>query len=227
MSNLSHTIIKKAILKTQHCQRNFDLSCKLPEEDIQLLKTAVSQCPSKQNIRFYGAHFVFDRGIIEKIHLATKGFGIDNENLQTNPQTLAKLLIVFEAEEPETEGKIDSLRSRELKAHIEKRLTSAQKAVLQRDRDQAVGVAAGYVNLTAGLLGYATGCCACFDKEKLKEILALKGDPLLIMGIGHKDMSRNRREHHLDRDFIFPSFEKQEIPIHFVGSQTPGKGKAS
>ena len=225
---LSHTNIKKAILKTQHCQRNFDLSKSFPEEDIQLLKTAVTQCPSKQNIRFYSAHFVFDRGIIEKIHSATKGFGIDPENMQTNSQTLANLLIVFEEALPETKSPYDLLRTRELKAKSEGRLTEGQKDVIRRDRDQAVGVAAGYVNLTAGLLGYATGCCACFDKDKIKSLLDLKGDPLLIMGIGVKDMSRNRRQHHEDKSFIFPSFKKQEIPVRFIGSpQSPSQAEVS
>lgn len=226
--SLSHTSIKKAILKTQHCQRNFDLSRTIPEEDIQLLKTAVTQCPSKQNMRFYSTHFVFDRGVIEKIHQATKGFGIDTENMQTNSQTLANLLIVFERQEPETKSPYDSLRGQELKAKCEGHLTEEQKAVIQRDSDQAVGVAAGYVNLTAGLLGYATGCCACFNKDKIKSILDLKGDPLLIMGIGIKDMSRNRRQHHKDKDFIFPSFRKQEISVRFIGSpQSPSQAEVS
>ena len=32
---------------------------------------------------------------------------------------------------------------------------------------QAVGIAAGYLNVTAAMLGYATGCCACGDFDKI------------------------------------------------------------
>ena len=214
---MEHKEIKKAILKTQHCNRNFDLNQQIPEKDLQLLKTAVSECPSKQNVRFYSCHFVMDREIIEKIHEATKGFGVDPKNFQTNSQTLANLLVVFEKAEPSCDSEEDKYRTMELKAKQEGTWTEKELQILQKDTDQAVGVAAGYLNLTAGLMGYATGCCACFDTQKVKNILNLKNDPLLLMGIGFKNSSRNRREHQLDKNFIFPSFKKQPIDIRFIG----------
>ena len=33
--------------------------------------------------------------------------------------------------------------------------------VVEADTNQAIGVAAGMVNLSAAQLGYGTGCCAC------------------------------------------------------------------
>ena len=42
----------KAIHSAQHCQRNYDLSQKMPIEDIKTLVTAATKCPSKQNIKF-------------------------------------------------------------------------------------------------------------------------------------------------------------------------------
>ena len=203
--------IRKAILKSQHCNRNFDLSQNFPHEDIELFKTAVSQCPSKQNIRFYNVHFVFDRKIIEEIHKNTKGFGIDPDNYQTNSQTLANLLAVFEEAEVATDGRNEQVQALE-KGTVSKK----DQEDLSRDRDQAVGIAAGYLNLTASLLGYVTGCCSCFDAIKVKDILCIKGSPLLLMGIGFKDTQRNRREHHLDKNFIFPSFKKQNIQVHII-----------
>ncbi len=211
-----HKDIRKAILKSQRCNRNFDLNQSIPEEDIGLLKTAVSQCPSKQNISFYSVHFVFDREVIEKIHDNTKGFGMDPENYQTNSQTLANLLVVFEEAEVITTDKVYKYRNEELKAKDEEKFTEKSKNMLTRDRDQAVGIAAGYLNLTASLLGYVTGCCSCFDYIAVKKILGLKRQPLLLMGIGFKDMSRNRREHHFNKNFIFPSFKKQAIQVNFI-----------
>lgn len=220
---VSHKTIRKAILKSQHCQRNFDLTKEIPEEDVELLKTAVSQCPSKQNMAFYKAHFIFDRKVIEDIHKHTKGFGVDPENYQTNSQVLANLVVVFEENSPhsmvsENEGTNKKFwRNEETKALAEEQENENHLTTLKRDKDQAVGIAAGYLNLTASLLGYATGCCACFDGDKIKSILNLENKPILLMGIGFRDFSRNRREHHKDKNFIFPSFKKQPVEVHTIG----------
>ena len=218
--NALYTSIKSAILKSQHCNRNFDLTQNLPEEDIDLFKIAISQCPSKQNICFYGVHFILNREIIEKIYKNTKGFGIDPKNYQTNSQTLANLLVVFEEAEIVNGDKFHKHRNEQTKALAKNALNKEDAQTLKRDRDQTVGIAAGYLNLTASLLGYVTGyvtgCCACFDSHNIKSILGTDKQPLLLMGIGFKDLSRNRREHHLNKNFIFPSFKKQTIPINII-----------
>ena len=102
---IAHNEVKKAILRSQHCQRNWDLTKQIPEADLDVLINAVTQCPSKQNIAFYKIHFVTNRSHIEKIHDATDGFTISYEPLKTttNTQVLANLLVVFE----ETELKLD------------------------------------------------------------------------------------------------------------------------
>ena len=41
--------IDKAIRASQRCQRNWDLSQIIDEGDISVMKTAVTQCASKQN----------------------------------------------------------------------------------------------------------------------------------------------------------------------------------
>ena len=50
---LSHMDIQKAVTRSQHCQRNFDLSKQIPEDDIDLIIHSVTNCPSKQNIAYY------------------------------------------------------------------------------------------------------------------------------------------------------------------------------
>lgn len=40
---LSHKNIIKAIHKSQHCQRNWDLSKVVPDEDMEVLVSAVTQ----------------------------------------------------------------------------------------------------------------------------------------------------------------------------------------
>ena len=50
--------IEKAVIRSQHCQRNFDLEKEIPEKDLKTLVHASTQCPSKQNISFYNLHFI-------------------------------------------------------------------------------------------------------------------------------------------------------------------------
>ena len=53
------------------------------------------------NIAFYKVHFIQDRDVIEEIHEQTEGFSTkrkkgDPVGFETNPQTLANLLVLFE-----------------------------------------------------------------------------------------------------------------------------------
>lgn len=206
--------ITKSIIKSQHCQRNWDLSKEIPEEDLKVLITAATECPSKQNVAYYKAHFITNREIIEQVHSKTDGF-IINTNLDTttNTQTLANLLVVLE----------NYSNFEELTTHRNSQIDSVKivdnapaKQIIERDKNMAVGVAAGYLNLTASLLGYSTGCCACFDASGIKEILGLNSDPILLMGIGYKNPLLNRRVHHLNHQYTFPTKSKQTIPFSII-----------
>ena len=79
----------------------------------------------------------------------------------------------------------------------------------------AVGVAAGYTNVISSIIGYSTGCCACFNGPAIKELLGLKSDVLLMMGVGFKDPNLNRRIHHENHDFTFPAIKKEEISVKY------------
>jgi nitroreductase len=209
----SRETITKAILRSQHCQRNWDLSQEIPEEDLELLYTAATQCPSKQNVAFYKAHFILNRNLIEQIHEKTMGF-TTREGHTTNTQILANLVVVLEEHVDLSKDTI--YRNEETDKILSGVDTGKSEKTLNIDKHMAVGVAAGYLNLTASMLGYSTGCCACFDAEGVKEILNLENYPLLLMGIGFKDPSLNRRVHHLDHNFIFPTKSKQSITINVI-----------
>lgn len=219
----SHDYIKKSIIKSQHCQRNWDLSKTIPQEDLDLIVHAVTQCPSKQNIAFYGIHLIQNREIIEKIHECTYGANINDTNT-TNPQVLANLLIIFEDLSYETQVEKNSFIRRNLEGSVLSETISdidiskeMAKKRLIRDKHVAIGVAAGYVNLVASLLGYNTGCCQCIDKSsEIIKLVGMTGHPLLLMGIGFKDSNRPRREHHLDKNIIFPAIKKQTIPVSYI-----------
>jgi len=78
----------------------------------------------------------------------------------------------------------------------------------------AIGIAAGYANLVSSMLHYGTGCCACFDASEVATIVGAKNPIKLLMGIGFKDESRPRREHHSKPEFVFPTKSKQEIQVN-------------
>lgn len=217
MKTETHKNLKKAIHKSQHCQRNWELSKSISQEDLDVITEAATQCPSKQNIAYYRAHFITNRKIIEEIHSWTKGFRLDpadttDEHSLTNTQVLANLLICFESY---TDSAMAQRNSENYAEHVDKDLDLGYDAsnLIDRDRNMAVGIAAGYVNMTSALLGYSTGCCACFRPDEVQRILKLSGKPLLLMGVGFPGSGRARREHHKNPEIVFPTLRKQNIRV--------------
>jgi nitroreductase len=204
--------LEKTIQKSQHCNRNWDLSKEIPEDDVKTMVVSVTECSSKQNRVFYKPIFITNRDIIENVHKKTVGFwGGDGhpkqlEKYMTNSQTLANLLVAF-------------VRDRDLEVEPRTDL-EVEKGVIegktQLDEDRSLGIAAGYLTLTANMLGYDTGCCQCIsDPEGIKKDLGTDEDVLLLMGIGYRDNSKSRLEHHEDNNFKFPSFKK-EIKVDYI-----------
>ena len=200
--------IKKAVIRSQHCQRNFDLSRQIPEEDLKLLVHSATNCPSKQNIAFYKLHVITDRKIIEDVHELTTGTHTYDEegNMvpSTNSQTLANAIFVFEQLE------LDTISEKAQSRWKDKDFGEIK--VFERDRATAIGIASGYINLTAAMLGYSTGCCQCFKTAKIQEYLGLENKPAMIQGVGYKDPSRNRRLHE-KTGYVFPINVKEEISV--------------
>lgn len=209
--DLSHREIAKAVIKSQHCQRNWNLTKTIPEEDIDLLIHSVTNCPSKQNVAYYDVYFITDRSVIEKIHKRTNGFVINrNGDTVTNSQTLANLLIAFTSCDLDLEPNVH--RNTELDYVKDNNISYKDVPSLVRDKHMAIGIAAGYVNLTAAMLGYSTGCCACFDQD-INKIIGSEHEVELLMGVGFSNSEKNRRIHHEDDSFMFPTKKKQEIKV--------------
>jgi nitroreductase len=191
--------LKTTILQSQHCQRNWNLSLQIPKEDMDVIITAATQCPSKQNVAYYNIHAITDRAIIEEIHASTDGFTthVNPYKSTTNSQALANLLIVLEAIDVSTINRHD------------------RRDALETDSSIAIGIAAGYINLTAAMLGYYTGFCACFSREKVNEILKLKNEAILLLGIGFKDDALDRKIQHDNHEYMYPAKQKQKINEYY------------
>jgi nitroreductase len=220
-------MIKKSIHKSQHCNRNWDLSKEMPQEDIDLITEAATQCPTKQNLNHYKTHVITDRAMIEQIEAATAipefgsednsflGFdglpGYDEGTGPTNSQLSAHTVYAFVEDDVNQYG--EEVRN---STESEKMGGSKEHFSYKEDRDQAVGIAAGYVNLVSTMMGYSTGCCKCFHVEKVNEILGVPEGKktVLLMGVGIADTSRSRQEHHSDASFKFGS--KPNMRKHIV-----------
>lgn len=201
-------LITKAVLSSQRCQRNWDLNRKIPEEDIEVLKTAITECPSKQNYIFYKPHLITHRETIDKIYHQTEDGSVsdDGERIK-NVQTLANVLIVFEYSDEWKQQVLDAdVRNQEAQKFLE---SGEIHPSVEPQRLLSIGIAAGYLNLTASMLGYQTGCCTCFNRKTVKEILNLNNAPALLMGVGFGDKTRPRREHHKKPGYIFPTHSKK------------------
>jgi hypothetical protein len=182
--------LKLSQQNSQRCQRNWDLSKSISNEDMELLKNSIVNSPAKQNEEYYSVTFITDRGIIESIYkntINTMENCIPEYNL--NPQVLANLLVLFSGKTPKTfrnppEDYID--------------ITAQQNL--------AVGIASGQLILTANLLDLKTGFCACFDGIEIGNIINVD-NPLLLIGIGYPDESKSRiQDHNLKR--LHPTFNK-------------------
>jgi nitroreductase len=210
---LTHKDIKDAVIRSQHCQRNWNLSKSIPDDDMDLLIHAVTNCPSKQNIAYYDVFVITDREIIERIHDETDGFITGPASTTTNSQVLANILFAFvPLYNDNLKVRLGEHRNTQLDSFKNNSTTEKDKAKLDRDRYTAIGIASGYLNLTASILGYSTGCCACFDPEKIKEIIGAENHVELLMGVGWKDETKNRRIHHKN-NYIFPTKKKQIINV--------------
>ena len=206
-----HNEIKKAVIRSQHCQRNWDLTKSIPEEDIELLIHAATNCPSKQNVSYYNVHFITDRNIIKQVHEMTNGFIINSSgDTVTNSQTLANLLIIFTNKPQEYEDYLH--RNSQIDALKENKASKQEHEEITRDKHMAIGIAAGYVNVIASMLGYSTGCCTCFYND-FNKIINTDDSVELIMGVGFSNSSLNRRIHHEVQNFVFPTKKKQEITV--------------
>lgn len=215
--NLDRDEIKRSIIQSQKCQRNWDLSKKIPDEDIETIIAAVTQCPSKQNVAHYRVHAIIRRELIEQIHEHTRGFTIrhiPSYQDETNSQVLANLLLVFEEIDVDISNKVDAIRNNQTQAVASNDFNEEDKNILQRDKLVSVGIASGYANIIANMMGYNTGYCACFDDIAVQKILGINNKIMLMLGIGYKNENIDRKMHQIRR-YVYPTKIKQEIKVNY------------
>jgi nitroreductase len=90
--------------------------------------------------------------------------------------------------------------------------TSEKKAYVQDWSNSislhSLGIAVGYLLVTAHMLGYKTGCSSGFPKDIASQIIG-HPYPEVIVAVGYEDLNRDRREEHFEVGRFFPSWDKE------------------
>jgi hypothetical protein len=166
--NLSKLIIE-AVKSAEGCQRNWDHSHVISQEDIDTIVNTATNMPTKQNQEFYSLVASTDQKFNHDFYLKTftDDKGLYNEG--RNSQTDAPLLLIW-------------IRNKEFKK---------KENTYEGAGPVSIGVSAGATALVANMLGYKTGFCACINKKKSIPMLAQKNifttDIELALGIGMPD----------------------------------------
>ena len=229
--------------ESQRCQRNWDLSKTIPKEDIDLMINAVKSAPSKQNEKHFQVSIITDFEQRYQIYHATHNFAYGEDgvsvprlpngeiNYKRQSQLIGNVLFVFSRE------KNDLYRSGE--SHAGGPYVTEDKNVKQAGRCDistpelkkglqeqygrhvmiSTGVAAGYLLLTARLLGYKTGGSCGFNREATERITKVS-HPELIIAVGFGDPTRNRREEHFEKGRLFPKYDK-DIKVTWISQSNP------
>ena len=227
--------IRKAIDNAQRAQRNYDLSKSIPQNDLDTLIYAAVNSPSKQNETHYSLHVYTDQNIIRQIYNHTKkftmirdrkdqeeSFKVENDvfiqndaKSITNSQIYANALFVYVEEHGNARGS-------QHRAAKENPNSNAAK-VYSEQVAYSMGISIGELILSAGLLGYKTGICSALDTRPIRDILGIKQNPKLLVGVGvpnsqlertqhsellNKDVPEKFRTGELDEHWKFPTFTK-------------------
>jgi hypothetical protein len=179
---------------------------------------AATRCPSKQNISYYNLHFVTNRDKIKQLYACTEARD-PRRPVGANPQTLANLLIVYEAKAIADidDGKCGFPRNTETLLKSQGKLDDTGYKWLARDMRTAIDISAAYVSLVSNLLGYATGFCSCMsDVTAIKSALGLRDSPELLLGVGFPNSDISRLVHHDDHSVVFTTHDKQPISVEWV-----------
>lgn len=219
MTSQYNRFLNKSIAASARCQRNWDLSKEISEEDMETIFKAATMSPSKQGLPYFTVKATTDRNIIEKVFENTSGqmsffdYMDDEEEkkkIKSQSQVLGNLLIAFFEDDAWKEHSHRTAEYDEAKStpeQISKRL--------DKNRNTSLGIAAGYTKFTAELLGLKSGCCSCFDKKSVQELFnEPEKRPLLLMGVGYADEERPRTEHHAHGHRVKP-FQK-DIQVEIV-----------
>lgn len=171
-----HTRLQDAANHANICQRNWDYSIEIPENDISALVNVAKHMPTKQNLECYQL-VVSNNREFNKYFYELSYDGIDDNNKWRNGQVNAPLLFLW----------------------VWPNGTWERTHEIQKDFNTACGISSGAVALSANMLGYRTGFCRCFQGEtitkEMNKLLNINSDGVfLALGIGYPNTKYQSNE---------------------------------
>ncbi len=231
-NNTDKENFKKLLWDSQRCQRNWDLTKTIPNDDLDLMVHSIKSAPSKQNESHFCVYGIFDYNLRKKIYNGTENFAHDADgvslclnddgsiNYKYQSQLIGNFLFVFCRESNKEHRSGESFSTEEFikkDANLARAGTVDFSTVEKREYVQkryddfglhAIGIAVGYLLITAHMLGYRTGCSAGFSADIVSEITG-HPRPEIIVAVGFNDKTRDRREEHFQKGRLFPSWNKE------------------
>ena len=197
---MNHDQLKISISKSQHCQRNWDLTGSIPDKDLDVFIHTVKESPTKQNRVFYKVKFITNRDLIQKLYeITTSQWNYDKWEEITNSQMLGNLIVLFLKD-------FDHNRDHRTKDEYKGEDSDGNFPIDPIDEAKAVGVCAGYLILISRLLGYETGNYDSRHRQKEFDKVA-GGKVLHSVSIGRKDSSKVYNQHHIE-DYKYLVYNK-------------------
>ena len=150
--NFQHHL--ERVKATRKGQRNWDHSKQLPIEIVEQLVEVATNAPAKQDEAFFDLYVLTNRQIIREMYLNHSwGFNQGKDVNYRNPQVDAHAVFVFARATPPT--------------NRNDWIDGSQKVTQPFSRSwvnclEAIGIASGYVSLTASLMGLTIGYCKNF-----------------------------------------------------------------
>ena len=178
----------------QHCQRNWDLTKKVPDKLIDFFFEVGYNVPTKQNLNSFTIVCVKTRENIADwssiarnsndtlLHSAGSYISdkVNNGGLQ-NPQTSANLLFLFFIN--------DSERYSELRKKREGGNDPTSRS-WRKDKNIEIGISASAIGIAANQIGMRTGFCGCIwhkaiQHDWVKDWNVRPEDLVLMLGVGY------------------------------------------
>jgi len=202
----------------ERCQRNWDYSRPVTDEDIKTLTHVATTMPTKQNVDYFellvSTNPKFNQSCYDiAVNTLDPSYSEENGNLR-NAQVNAPLLMIW-------------VPVYDNPAMTERVVDPGDERKTERgNRSLSIGISSGATALTAAQLGYKTGFCVCMDWPNLKDLVREdftdpevvrivdklgKNNEGLCLGIGHPDSGFKRTDVVKDNKVVLQirSFDKE------------------
>lgn len=167
----------EAARKAEHCQRNWDKTFVVPDQDVDALVKVATTMPSKQNRTYFGLIVSTDPELNRFIY----NNSIDQQNPDTfdrNSQSDANMLFLY-------------VESRDIGTNAINHHKENHKINLKT----SVGISSGALALAATQLDYRVGFCQCYLNNVILDEIRKRGVELpeefggieLIVGVGKRN----------------------------------------